>query len=83
MTDLFIIESKIIDLIMFDLMIVDSMSIDSLTIELMTWLIKKSIELLIELLIAFEKFAVDFNFILLIQIYGPYAINIDYDRLVV
>ena len=60
---------------MFDLMTVDSMSIDSLMIELIESLTEKSIELLIESLIetliksfiAFEKFAVNWFAVELIE----------------
>ena len=59
MTDLLMIESKTIDSIMFNSMIINLMPIDSLTIELIELLTEKSVELLIELFVAFEKFAVD------------------------
>ena len=75
MTNLLIIESKTIDLMMFDSMTVDSMSIDSLTIELIESLTEKSVELLIESsietliesFVAFEKFVVDWFAIELIE----------------
>ena len=70
MTDLLMIESKTIDSMMLDLI-----SIDSLTIELIESLIEKSIESLIESsiktliksFVAFEKFAVDWFAIELIE----------------
>ena len=75
MIDMLMIESKTINSMMFDSMTVDSMSIDLLTIELIESLIEKlikslieaSIEALIESFVAFEKFAVDWFAIELIE----------------
>ena len=69
------IKLKTINSMMFDSMTVDSMSIDSLTIELIEsltekfveLLIESSIEALIEPFVAFEKFAVDWLAIELIE----------------
>ena len=69
------IESKTIDLMMFNSVTVNSMSIDSLTIELIESLTEKSIksliessiETLIESFVAFEKFAVDWLAVELIE----------------